>query len=103
MPYFDIVAQAGTGSQASYDRWGDYSGIGVDPSDDCTFWFFGMYEEGTNNSATRIASFKFDQCSTCTAPGAPTLNSATATCSGVFRSESRPAIVAGSFFRSFGR
>jgi hypothetical protein len=59
---YDNVMQAGSSYQSGTERWGDYAGIGVDPSDDCTFWFFGMYEEGTNDSATRIASFKFDSC-----------------------------------------
>lgn len=34
-------------------RWGDYSQIGVDPLDDCTFW----YTTHDANNNTRIASF----------------------------------------------
>jgi len=59
MPYVDIVAQAGTGSQASYDRWGDYSGIGIDPADDCTYWFTTEYMSGSS-SATRVISLRHD-------------------------------------------
>ena len=59
MAYVDIVAQAGTGSQSSYDRWGDYSGIGVDPADDCTFWFTTEYMSGSS-SATRVLSLRHD-------------------------------------------
>ncbi len=59
MTYVDVVAQAGTGSQASYDRWGDYSGIGIDPSDDCTFWYTTEYMSGST-SATRVISFRHD-------------------------------------------
>ncbi len=59
MAYVDVVAQAGTGSQASYDRWGDYSGIGVDPADDCTFWYTTEYMSGSS-SATRVISFRHD-------------------------------------------
>ncbi len=59
MPYFDIVAQAGNSSQATYDRWGDYSGIGVDPADDCTFWYTTEYMSG-GSSATRVISLRFD-------------------------------------------
>ena len=31
----------GTGVQAanSFNRWGDYSSMAIDPSDDCTFWY----------------------------------------------------------------
>ena len=59
MAYVDVVAQAGTGSQASYDRWGDYAGIGIDPADDCTYWFTTEYMSGSS-SATRIVSFRHD-------------------------------------------
>ncbi len=59
MAYVDVVAQAGTGSQASYDRWGDYSGIGIDPADDCTYWFTTEYMSGSS-SATRVISFRHD-------------------------------------------
>jgi hypothetical protein len=54
------VAQAGTGSQARYDRWGDYSGIGIDPADDRTFWYTTEYMSGSS-SATRVISFKFGE------------------------------------------
>src|SRR5439155_1686395 len=29
----------GTGSQTRRNRWGDYSSLSVDPTDDCTFWY----------------------------------------------------------------
>lgn len=50
-------------------RWGDYSSMSVDPSDDCTFWYSQMYYNkkhgGTASSDwdTRILAFKFDNCS----------------------------------------
>ncbi len=52
----------GTGS-ATYYRWGDYSSMVVDPSDDCTFWYTNEYlpVDGVN-WATRIASIRFPQC-----------------------------------------
>src|SRR6185369_10729569 len=56
----------GTGSQtANLSRWGDYSSLRIDPSDDCTFWFSSEYEKtsGTFNWSTRIASFKLNSCS----------------------------------------
>jgi hypothetical protein len=55
---------AGGGFQ-SYDRWGDYSGMSVDPVDDCTFWFTTEYLKTNGGQAswsTRIASFKFPGC-----------------------------------------
>lgn len=56
---------AGTGSQTrSLNRWGDYSAMTVDPSDDCTFWYTNEYllGSGTFNWHTRIASFTVNGC-----------------------------------------
>jgi hypothetical protein len=62
----------GTGSQQpSLSRWGDYSAMVVDPSDDCTFWYTTEYlvASGTFNWHTRVASFAFPNCtSTSTSP-----------------------------------
>ncbi len=55
----------GTGSQTSgLSRWGDYTAMRVDPSDDCTFWYVDSYEksDGTGNWSTHIASFAFNGC-----------------------------------------
>jgi hypothetical protein len=59
----------GSGSQTpasmgSGSRWGDYSGMSVDPGDDCTFWYTNEYltANGSFNWSTRIASFKFASC-----------------------------------------
>ncbi len=49
-----------TGSSPGGGRWGDYAAMGVDPVDDCTFWFTSEYQPG--NWATQITSFKFDAC-----------------------------------------
>jgi len=55
-------AASQTGSY-SY-RWGDYSSMSIDPSDDCTFWYTTEYivAGGSFNWNTRIASFKFSTC-----------------------------------------
>lgn len=56
---------AGSFSQTgTLHRWGDYSAMQVDPSDDCTFWYTNEYlpANGSFNWATRIASFKFSTC-----------------------------------------
>jgi hypothetical protein len=71
----------GSGHQSSYNRWGDYSSMSIDPSDDCTFWYATEYmpSSGSFNWATHIASFKFSGCgTTSSAPAAPTNLSATA-------------------------
>jgi hypothetical protein len=55
----------GAGSQQSgLSRWGDYSALVVDPSDDCTFWYTNQYipADGTFNWSTRVASFRYPSC-----------------------------------------
>jgi hypothetical protein len=61
----EITIQNGGGSQnANLDRWGDYSAMNVDPSDDSTFWYTQEYiaNNGSFNWHTRIASMKFATC-----------------------------------------
>jgi hypothetical protein len=71
----------GAGSQTrTLNRWGDYSEMSVDPSDDCTFWYVNEYlpTNGTFNWHTYIGSFKFSGCSSSgSTPPAPTGVSAT--------------------------
>ncbi|MBV9242355.1 MAG: carboxypeptidase regulatory-like domain-containing protein, partial [Acidobacteria bacterium] len=66
---------ASTGYQnTTNERWGDYSSMTVDPTDDCTFWFTSEWRDSANNSSsgnfpfywsTRIGNFKY---AGCTAP-----------------------------------
>jgi hypothetical protein len=58
-----IVAGKGV-QKASDHRWGDYSSMAIDPSDDCTFWYAQEYYKTTGafNWVTRLASFKFKGC-----------------------------------------
>ena len=56
---------AGTGVQTnSFNRWGDYSSMAIDPTDDCTFWYTQEYYKTTGSFRfnTRLASFKFTTC-----------------------------------------
>lgn len=49
----------GTASQQLYNRWGDYSSMNVDPSDDATFWYTNQYlTDSTQGWQTRIAKFR---------------------------------------------
>jgi hypothetical protein len=59
----ETVLFAGSASQTGIDRWGDYSMMGIDPQDDCTFWFTSEYSTGSWDWKTRIGSFKFPGCS----------------------------------------
>jgi hypothetical protein len=63
---------AGGGSQTSqYERWGDYSSMSIDPSDDCTFWYTQEYMKTTSSSgwSTRIGTFTFPGCAVSAAGG----------------------------------
>ncbi|MFN2544590.1 MAG: DUF11 domain-containing protein [Actinomycetota bacterium] len=70
MPQGEVTMFAGGGSQNfPIQRWGDYSSMSIDPTDDCTFWYTNEYyplapEENGNVSPwhTRIGSFRFPQC-----------------------------------------
>lgn len=55
----------GAGSQGHpAGRWGDYTGMVIDPLDDCSFWYTTEYLKQTSRSNwdTRVASFHFDTC-----------------------------------------
>jgi len=63
------VIANGTGVQTTFNsRWGDYTSMNIDPTDDCTFWYVNEYytAAGQASSAagwqTRIASFKLPDC-----------------------------------------
>ena len=47
-----------------FNRWGDYSAMVVDPSDDCTFWYTGEFYVTTSGSGwrTQIGSFRIPSC-----------------------------------------
>jgi hypothetical protein len=56
---------AGGGSQTGGNRWGDYSAMTMDPTDDCTFWYTDEYYSTTSAVGwrTRIGSFSLPGCS----------------------------------------
>jgi hypothetical protein len=62
----DVLSTAGvaTASQTNSVRWGDYSSMAIDPTDDCTFWYTNQYQpaNGKNHWSTRIASFSLPAC-----------------------------------------
>ena len=56
---------AGAGSQPrGSSRWGDYSTLSVDPTDDCTFWYTNQYYASTSSGSwkTRIGAFEVWGC-----------------------------------------
>lgn len=62
----ESVMLNGLGSQTGSNlaRWGDYSTMTLDPSDDCTFYYSTEYlqNDGAFNWSTQIASFKYPNC-----------------------------------------
>jgi N-acetylneuraminic acid mutarotase len=58
---------AGTGSQTDFQsRWGDYTQMSIDPTDDCTYWYINEYMTQTGDAPwqTRVGSLKFPSCTT---------------------------------------
>jgi hypothetical protein len=66
LPQSEVILFNGLGVQnTGYNRWGDYSAMSVDPTDDCTFWYTQEYiaASGGWDWRTRIGAFKFANCS----------------------------------------
>jgi hypothetical protein len=64
---FIAKGSATGGNKNGANRWGDYSSMVVDPTDDCTFWYVNQYIPKTfaNDPLsfhTRVASLKFPSC-----------------------------------------
>lgn len=59
-----LVVAGGGVQQNSFNRWGDYSSMAIDPVDDCTFWYAQEYYKtnGSFNFSTRLAAFRFTTC-----------------------------------------
>jgi hypothetical protein len=71
---------AGSGvQQGTGNRWGDYTHMTLDPSDDSTFWYTNQYQpaNGQFNWRTRIGKFKFENT---TAPAQGTLSGTVTAC-----------------------
>ena len=59
MDIAEDTIQVGAYSQTGMNRWGDYSLMSVDPTDDETFWYTDEYIGSSGARKTKIASFKF--------------------------------------------
>ena len=65
----ETILQAGKGAQTTYNRWGDYSSLRIDPDDDTTFWYTNEYYTSNNRFfnylwSTVIGSFTIGGSST---------------------------------------
>ncbi len=82
LPQGEATLKAGTGAQLDpVHRWGDYSDLTVDPTDDCTFWYTSEYLQTNADFGwnTYIGSFKFPSCGQTVPPTATPPPGATAT------------------------
>jgi hypothetical protein len=64
----------GSGAQTNPSgRWGDYSMLAVDPSDNCTFWYAQEYYASTSDAGwqTRVGAFQFPSCAGSPPPPPP--------------------------------
>jgi hypothetical protein len=61
----EAVLIDGSGSQTQSARWGDYTAMTIDPTDDCTFWYVNEYYQVSSARGwqTRIGAFRFPGCS----------------------------------------
>lgn len=65
MPQGEGSIVNGTGSQTGGgNRWGDYSSMNVDPTDDCTFWYVNEWVPTTSPRGwvLQVGSFRFEEC-----------------------------------------
>jgi hypothetical protein len=69
MPQGEGTIVNGTGVQTTLNsRWGDYTSMNMDPTDECAFWYIGEYYTAESQATspagwlTRIAKFKFPNC-----------------------------------------
>jgi hypothetical protein len=89
------VMQQGSAPQSMYSRWGDYSSLRIDPSDDNTFWYTNeYYTSGLNGQfglwSTAIGSF---QVSCGTLPPDFAISSVAPSSLGVQRGTSSPPVI----------
>jgi len=99
MPEQTIISGSGyqTGSAS---RWGDYSMMSVDPSDDATFWYTTEYIQTTGIASwqTRVASFVFTDVPAVTTLAASSIVLPTATLNGTIN----PNSAATTFYFQYG-
>jgi hypothetical protein len=63
-----VIVKGSAVQEGGGSRWGDYSAMQIDPSDDCTFWYTQEYYNKKNGGSashdwsTHIFSFKFAGC-----------------------------------------
>lgn len=63
LTFHETTLVKGEAAQMGTSRWVDYATTAMDPSDDCTFWYVGVYyKEYQAYASTRIASVRVPGC-----------------------------------------
>lgn len=76
------IIQTGSYSQTDAERWGDYSLLSVDPTDNETFWFTSQYVGSGSTRKSKIASFKIIASPTAITQAATAITASSATLNG---------------------
>jgi len=73
LPNGETTLTPGAGSQTGAVRWGNYSTLDVDPTDDTTFWYTTEYYSATSAAGwrTRVSSFTLPVCAGAPVPPPP--------------------------------
>ena len=82
MDVAEEIIHSGLYSQQNAERWGDYSLLSVDPSDDETFWFTTQYVGSGDARKSKIASFNILANPTVFTQAATSITSTSATING---------------------
>src|ERR1044071_7075042 len=93
----------GTGSQtAGGNRWGDYTALSIDPTDDLTFWYVNQYVPTTSGAGWRLRIGSFKALPGGASPTPPPSPTATATPTATFTPGGTPSPTpCGSFTENF--
>ena len=78
----EVIAHTGTNFQFTYNRWGDYASMSIDPTDDQTFWFTTQYIGTSEARKTKIVSFKIGNNPIVTTQAATAITGTSATLNG---------------------
>jgi hypothetical protein len=98
MPQGEGSIISGTGSQTGGgNRWGDYTSMNIDPTDDCTFWYINEYIPTTSEAdwRLRIGAFRFPSCTTGPTPTATATFTGTPFTTPTFTPTATPACTPG--------
>jgi len=78
----EVTALTGSNYQYTYNRWGDYASMSIDPTDNQTFWFTTQYIGTSEARKTKIISFQIGSNPLVTTLAATSITATAATLNG---------------------